>query len=273
MKNTMKKIMSIMLAAMMLLSVGVTAFAAPTSGVPIGNEYKQYSYVQEKMEGFNYKTQHFEGSVEGESGYWYYRVLSDGTVAIDDMMGYYGAGEGVNVIVPSMIDGYTVSTVDDVGSSQLHTLSITISEGITAIGLEAFRNVSTLKRVIIPTSVKSIECGAFGCTDDIELYYCGTEEQWKDIVVWNSANLQDSDTWAVKEYDWLAPLEHVSSDVKAVHFNVNPDELEDLVWEEPEKPVSSNSSLWDQFLAGASNIVFTVVSFFKKIGDMIIQIF
>lgn len=272
MKNTMKKIMSIMLAAMMLLSVGVTAFAAPTSGVPIGNEYEQYAFVLERMEGYNYEREYFKYPEEFESGYWYCGFLSDGTVAIRNRLDYLGIKDCVNMIIPSTIDGYTVSTVNRAGSSEAHTMSITISEGITAIGYSACRNISTLKRVIIPTSVKSIDCGAFDLTDDIELYYCGTEEQWKEIVVWNQSSTVEAGYWAVKEYDWLTPRHNDDfTFVKDVHFNVNPDELEDLVWEEPVK--DNEPTFFERLLAGASNIIATVVSFFKRIGDLIIQIF
>ena len=61
---------------------------------------------------------------------------------------------------------------------------IVITEGITRIGEKVFRFFPNLTEVMIPTSVTEISNSAFRTCDSItDVYYSGTEEQWKTIVV------------------------------------------------------------------------------------------
>ncbi len=301
MKN-FKKTLAVLLSILMIMAIPMTAFAAPNSGTPIGSQYEQDAFVmeasylsldysdEEPMWNYDEHTHRYtdnEGNVwrrlndknwivSKENEQWMYQVLEDGTLYV---ISNPDIEIDQNLVIPSTLEGKTVTRVMDAGRGTTSyeyspTLSITIPNTVIAIDHSAFRNVRKLKRVVIPTSVKSIEVEAFNLTDDIELYYCGTEEQWNDIVVWNHASTHDPTHWAVTDFDWLdMPFESgilSESAVKAVHFNVDPDTLEPLLPEE--KPATSNS-FFDQLLAGASSIVVTIVSFFKRIGDLIIQIF
>ena len=61
--------------------------------------------------------------------------------------------------------------------------SVIILEGVTSIGSRAFYNCS-LASVTIPSSVTSIKDRAFsGCSKLKNVYYPGTEEEWKNISI------------------------------------------------------------------------------------------
>lgn len=312
MKNTIKKIISVVLAAMMLVSVGVTAFASEGghyggdesawSGTPIGDKVEQERFVHAQNEVWYYgnlkKYADQNGSIVeytvSTDKLWQYRVLNDGTVAImDNRTLVENSFFETELVVPSTVDGYTVSRIDAICSEgspfqgqQGKTVSVVIPDTVTTIGDDAIAG-SDIVRIIIPTSVKSINVrmqhGTFNydiMESDFEIYYCGTEEQWNDIVVFNWFP-SEKYCWAVTDFDWLTLMgSSIAAEycgdyqmIREVHFNVDPSELppaESLVPEE--KPATSNS-FFDQLLAGASSIVVTVVSFFKRIGDLIIQIF
>ena len=61
---------------------------------------------------------------------------------------------------------------------------VVIDSGITSVGAYVFRFSPNLTEVVIPTSVIEISNSAFHTCDSItDVYYAGTEEQWKNIVV------------------------------------------------------------------------------------------
>ncbi|MBR4050866.1 MAG: leucine-rich repeat protein [Clostridia bacterium] len=285
MKN-FKKIMSLILAVVFVFVMSTVAFAAPGSGTPIGSAYEQEQFVLDAaylsaaysdeecfwdrdVYGLSYtddegnEWRHYNNKnwlYSNEDDRWLYKVLDDGTLFIVGNPDIEKNTEkDANIIVPSILEGKTVTKVMSAGNE--NTLSIIIPDTVTSIELWAFRNRQNLKRVVIPTSVKSIEVEAFSLTDDIELYYCGTEEQWNDIVVWNHPSTMDMDFWAVTNFNWLEKThkgDKVDSFVKAVHFNVDPDTLEDLVPEEEQ-------SIFEQIFAPIKTFFATVISFFKMI--------
>ena len=62
--------------------------------------------------------------------------------------------------------------------------SITIPDGVTSIGDLAFDGCNSLTSITIPNSVTSIEDSAFsGCSSLKDVYYSGTQEQWKKISI------------------------------------------------------------------------------------------
>ena len=67
--------------------------------------------------------------------------------------------------------------------------SITIPNSVTSIGTHAFMGCTNLASVTIPDGVTSIGPGAFdGCTNLKDVYFTGTEAEWKAIAIgsWNS---------------------------------------------------------------------------------------
>ncbi len=62
--------------------------------------------------------------------------------------------------------------------------SVTIGNGVTSIGDSAFENCTGLTSVTIPDSVTSIGDYAFrGCDGLTDIYFTGTEEEWKAISI------------------------------------------------------------------------------------------
>ena len=87
--------------------------------------------------------------------------VEDGKATITNYTG--GSGD---VIVPSMIDGFPVTTIGDNAFCYCAGLtSITLPEGCTTIGRWAFYGCSSLTSITLPNSITTIVNSVFqGCT-------------------------------------------------------------------------------------------------------------
>ena len=66
---------------------------------------------------------------------------------------------------------------------------VVIPNGVTSIGDQAFMGCTNLERVTIPDSVTGIDNWAFeGCQSLTDVYYGGTEAQWKAIQIEEEKN-------------------------------------------------------------------------------------
>lgn len=93
-----------------------------------------------------------------------YSEDADGTILIT----YIGADE--TVVIPSQIDGKTVSAIAAYGfSDNTHVAHIVLPEGIKGINVGAFARCSSLETIYIPNSVEYIDKLAF--TDCISLIH------------------------------------------------------------------------------------------------------
>ena len=67
--------------------------------------------------------------------------------------------------------------------------SVTIPDSVTSIGQHAFNGCRSLTSVTIPDGVTSIGDGAFAsCTSLTDVYYAGSEAQWKAISISSTEN-------------------------------------------------------------------------------------
>lgn len=86
-----------------------------------------------------------------------YTVLPDGTAEIT---GYYGWG--TNIVIPSSLDGYKVTSIGEVAFERCYDLvEVIIPEGVTNISNNAFSDCGSLEKITIPDTVTSIGIGAF----------------------------------------------------------------------------------------------------------------
>ncbi len=124
----MKKILSVILSLLMILSVLVAAPVTANAKVSGGYEY---------------------------------RVLEDGTAEITE----YG-GSATKLTIPSALVGYAVTSIGDEAFWCCTSLtSVTIPDSVTSIGDSAFFGCTSLTSVTIPNSVTSIGRYAFShCT-------------------------------------------------------------------------------------------------------------
>ena len=107
------------------------------------------------------------------------------------------------------------SSVASIGSSAFRDYvdltSVTFSSGNARIGDRAFWGLNALTRVTLPDSMTSIGYAAFWDTGVTDVYYAGTEDQWKAIQIdeYNEkltrANIHYNHLMAdVKTTDWFA---------------------------------------------------------------------
>lgn len=163
----MKRIISLLIALLMVVSA---IFAVPFTAYAKDAQASQISAV---------------------SGDFEYTVLSDGTAQITDYFGFKK-----EVIIPSVIDGYTVTSIGTrafyyepwpapaaVGIAQTGVLrcveitQVTIPDTVTSIKSSAFVYCKNLVGVIIPDSVKSIEFSAFAHCDSLSYLFIGSSLQ------------------------------------------------------------------------------------------------
>lgn len=134
-------------------------------------------------------------------------VTSIGTTA------FYGCLniEYINIPVDVISIGYRafascgITTVDwnatacasgsDVFDSSRVLTTVNFGDDVTMIPQSAFRGCTGLTSITIPDSVTSIGNNAFsGCTGLTNVYYCGTEKNWQNVMLGSSNQLLTSAT-------------------------------------------------------------------------------
>ena len=157
------------------------------------------------------------------SGYTY-RFLSENTIAITDYNGY-----DTEVTIPSKIDGYTVTGVENMDTSSIKKIvmpdtvtyigecafgdyddsvpleEIVLSKNLKTIGQSAFRNCYDLKSIDIPESVAEIEDRAFLSCYSLKNISVSQNTNFGDSAfgdgIWNSipALSEDYNAWLYDE--------------------------------------------------------------------------
>ena len=85
----------------------------------------------------------------------------------------------------SVTIGNSVTSIGDYAFDGCNSLtSVTIPDSVTSIGKYAFYYCTSLTSTTIPDSVTSIgDCAFNGCSSLKDVYYSGTQEQWKKISI------------------------------------------------------------------------------------------
>ena len=92
-----------------------------------------------------------------QSGDYKYILLADGTAQITEYTGI-----AAELIVPDVLDGYSVSSIGDRAFYECRSLTaITLPEGLTSIGDGAFSLCSSLTAITLPEGLTSIGDSAF----------------------------------------------------------------------------------------------------------------
>ncbi len=81
-------------------------------------------------------------------------------------------GDELNLVIPSSIDGYTVSAIGDSAFRDSKIKSATLPDGLQSVGWFAFDGCTRLTSITVPSSVKKIGYGAFGSSDSSITIYC-----------------------------------------------------------------------------------------------------
>ena len=111
----------------------------------------------------NCKSGMLDNPAPAESFKW--SVLGDGTVRIDEY-----EGDDEKVVIPSQIDGKSVTVIGDNSFQFSEITSITIPDSVTAIGACAFASCPLLTSINLPDSVTEIgEMAFLDCTSLISI--------------------------------------------------------------------------------------------------------
>ena len=125
----------------------------------------------------------------GDTAFWLCTSLKSITIPNSvTSIGRYvfiGCESLISITIPN-----SVTSIGDKAFMNCRSLtSITIPNSMTSIGINVFLGCKSLTSITIPNSVTSIDTAAFsGCSELKDVYYLGTEEEWKKITIGSSNN-------------------------------------------------------------------------------------
>ncbi len=103
-----------------------------------------------------------------KAGFTY--TVTDGNATLT---GY--TGSETSIVVPTSIDGYTVTAIGDSAFRDSKIKSIALPNSVESIGWFAFDGCTRLTAITVPSSVKKIAYGAFGSSDSSLTIYCHSD--------------------------------------------------------------------------------------------------
>ena len=99
------------------------------------------------------------------------------------------------LVIPAERDGKKVVSVGKSAFARANNLVLVhIPEGVTYIGVYAFRGCKNLKAIYLPASLQTLGFGALGISGEehfgndkmTDIYYAGTAEQWQALYETNN---------------------------------------------------------------------------------------
>ena len=111
------------------------------------------------------------------------KIPADGSVTCIGTKAFYGKSTMLSITIPN-----TVTQIKSYAFKNCGLLSVVIPEGVMQIDDGAFSSCTNLKTVYLPTSLKLLNRTTFQYLDTViqDIYYAGTEEQWKTLITDNS---------------------------------------------------------------------------------------
>lgn len=183
-----KRVLALLLAAVMLFALPVSAWAAATSGT---TGQARWSYDRST------RTLTFSGT--GSTGdYNYFTGSGDSYYPYADYLYTWKSGYAQKAVVEEGI-----TRVGDCFLASSGVTEVVFPKSLTAIGPRAFIFCNSLKTINIPVSVKTIEMNAFSqcgyasgnknvASSGLTINYEGTRAQWAQISVKTSTSSTDN---------------------------------------------------------------------------------
>ena len=126
-------------------------------------------------------------------------ILPDDVVSIGDSA-FFGCQDLLSIVIPE-----SVTSIGDAAFYNCDGLtSIVIPDSVTSIGDSAFRNCDNLENVVIGKGVQTIGNTVFYESPKVtDIYYTGTEQEWKKIVIKNDMIDNNVLLNATKHYNYV----------------------------------------------------------------------
>ena len=173
------------------------------------NSFCRYSYLEKLTVGETIKTigdNAFTGCVGLDE-----LVLKEGLESIGESA-FSGCDKLISLALPDSVSnlsrfafaycdnlnyisiGAGIKRLDEVGIFEASNItSIKIPEGVESLGAQTFYNCKNLTSIILPVSMQLIDYSATrDCNNLREVYYEGTESQWRNVIVQNYNSLNGS---------------------------------------------------------------------------------
>ena len=160
-------------------------------------------------------------------------TIPDSVTSIGDSA-FLGCSSLTNIAIPDSITYIGAQAFEGCRS----LTSVIIPDGNTIIGFATFANCSKLTSITIPNSVTNISKSAFHYCDNLtDVYYYGSEAQWKNIKISDRNNYLTNVTIHYNSTNQAiipsSPSDWAKSDIeKAIELGLIPEELQ-TDWQTP----------------------------------------
>lgn len=174
----------------------VTVRIIETTLLSTGWNEKQYTLTSDLIKENNYISISFGKNISSEQYDCLAKAKIICTTQIDGQIIFKSLGDVPNIDIPiimvieekvmqnvAFVEGTNFTGTSSKSGFLLATSKVNIPNNVTSIGDYAFYECTSLESITIPDSVTSIGGYAFyDCPNLADIYYTGTQEQWKAIT-------------------------------------------------------------------------------------------